>query len=371
VKFSRFSNHFLILITAVIFLSANFSAFFSQAASAENLSCLGESVELNPSANIPFVDLSFSFGGSRLNTKNSSGSLAKKKHGWFLIDTACNASYLDKSLAPTSRHGVRPNPTEFDFFQNLQSPEFSWNDYSGFHLPFKQSGVVGTDLLSQYVYAIDLAVRKIFQSSFTDTCSPAQLMENRFLPLSTAGYFSNDPEAKKLFSIQHVRPRQKNAENLTVPNGPVVSIKLAQTSGVAMIDSGFDDRNYPFSVNINLAMLNEVNKNEVNRKESILIRASEIPVTTLETCIKGAAVTTTAYRLRHGETFALVSTTGESVRTYTNAIFFLKSVTAQALECGGIATWETPAAQIGASFLKDFGAIVFNAKTQTVWIQKK
>jgi hypothetical protein len=36
--------------------------------------------------------------------------------------------------------------------------------------------------------------------------------------------------------------------------------------------------------------------------------------------------------------------------------------------CGGIADLSEPAAQLGASFLSLFGAVIFDPKTTTVWL---
>jgi hypothetical protein len=40
----------------------------------------------------------------------------------------------------------------------------------------------------------------------------------------------------------------------------------------------------------------------------------------------------------------------------------------QANGCGGIAEMAAPAAQLGASFLQLFGAVVFDPKNATVWL---
>ena len=37
-------------------------------------------------------------------------------------------------------------------------------------------------------------------------------------------------------------------------------------------------------------------------------------------------------------------------------------------KCGGIGTWTTPAAQIGASFFADVGVLVFDPFSSRVWI---
>lgn len=37
--------------------------------------------------------------------------------------------------------------------------------------------------------------------------------------------------------------------------------------------------------------------------------------------------------------------------------------------CGGIAAFDTPAAQLGASFLRLFGTAVFDPKSGTVWLE--
>jgi hypothetical protein len=132
-----------------------------------------------------------------------------------------------------------------------------------------------------------------------------------------------------------------------------------------MIDSGFDDRVYTHSVNINLALLNAVNQDGLH-----LVRARKIPVIHLETCVSDANETVTAYKLQKGDALEWISTSGVPVRSDQDAIFFLKEVPEEAMICGGIGTWEIPAAQVGASFLRDMGTVIFNPETQRVWMPK-
>lgn len=57
-------------------------------------------------------------------------------------------------------------------------------------------------------------------------------------------------------------------------------------------------------------------------------------------------------------------------RNDTGTILFVKERLPEAERCGGIETWTVPAAQIGASFLVDAQAVVFDPITSRVWVPK-
>jgi hypothetical protein len=48
----------------------------------------------------------------------------------------------------------------------------------------------------------------------------------------------------------------------------------------------------------------------------------------------------------------------------------VKVVLPEADRCGGIETWTVPAAQMGASFLVDAQAVVFDPISSRVWLPK-
>jgi len=328
---------------------------FGTIANASELSCLGKSIEINPNVTLPFIELSFDVEGE-----------LKNQHGWFMVDTGNNGSTLDRALAKDPHDPTKKNYKALNFFNSKKIVPFSWTTYPAFNINLKQTGVIGTNVLSQNVYSIDFKEHKLRESSFDHTCSDQELINAGFVALSTKGYFSSDTKSQKLFPESHIKPLQKNTNNLSVPNIPTIPIKIGEVEAVAQIDSGFDDQVHPFSVNINKALLHLVNS-----KKERLVRITEIPVMRLLTCGKGIYTTITAYRLKEGETFQWTAANHLAARSYSKAIFFLKDEAPEALICGGIGTWDIPAAQIGVSFLKDMGIIIFNANTQTVWVPKK
>lgn len=339
-----------------IFFAATIISLSAKASSLmPNLACLGSSLDLQDNSNIPLVNLSYKV------KKND-----KKSEGWFLVDTGTNFSSLDKTLVTNSTGSFDSSIEEINFFVSINPFKVFLEDFERFRNSTRQIGLIGNDLISKSAYAFDFTKRRLYRSNFSSACDPETLTRVGLTSMPTDGYFSSDPAEEKLFPLEHIRPSIPNSKHLTVANSPVIPIRIGNTDAVAMIDSGFDDKLYAFSVNINSALLTLANK----RKET-LIRAKDIPSITLSSCVKGEKINVIAYRLLPGESLQLVSGNGAVIRTYKECVFFVKLVPPSARTCGGIGTWEIPAAQLGASFLKSFGTSVFNAQTHTVWITRQ
>jgi hypothetical protein len=64
----------------------------------------------------------------------------------------------------------------------------------------------------------------------------------------------------------------------------------------------------------------------------------------------------------------LVGSHGDAVRRLEGVTLFLKDTPAPARRCGGIGTWQQPAAQLGASVVND-GTLVVDPFAQQVWFR--
>ncbi len=329
--------------------SFNVSAFAG--VGAPLTSCIGQSLSLAVTEDTPFVNLPFRFPSGSVQT------------GWFLVDFGSNLSHLDPDRSPKDADGKSIDPQALWFFAPMPFPEFSWSDFSQFKLSVDQVGIVGTNVLAQDVYTLDAIHHQLYQSSPAQFCADSTLRAAGFVPLTTTGYFVGDPKTQPLFPLEHIKPSTPNPLQLTVPNIPTLPIRIAGVPAVAQMDTGFSDRVYPFSVNINTALLNAI-----NQSAPLLVRADEIPVTKLTTCVPNAYTTMTAYRLVQGQTLDWIAQDGRVARSFDQAIYFLKEVSPEAEPCEGIGTWEIPAAQLGASFLKSFGLVIFNGTAQTLWV---
>jgi hypothetical protein len=342
-------KHLRILFLFAVFLGSSFSH-------AENLACLGDSIPLVGSLEQPYVELEFELAHD-----------VEPRKGLFLIDTASTISHLEQSLEPianpTELVKIRPRPQALNFFGVSSFPAFVWSSVN--HFKKNQVGIIGTSLLAHAVYALDYQQKLLFKSSIRTACTASELKNAGFLPISMKGYFSNSALDQD-FQYEQVSPSKPNLKHAHVPNVPTIRVKIAGVVAVAQIDSGFNDSIHPYSVNINAAVLKLVNEKEVR-----LVPALDIKPSKLLTCVPGVFETTTAYRLKEGTTFEWVDLLDVGINVYHHPLFFLKNGTKDTDPCGGIGTWEIPAAQIGASFLKDLGTMVFNPFSQTLWISKQ
>jgi hypothetical protein len=150
-----------------------------------------------------------------------------------------------------------------------------------------------------------------------------------------------------------------------VPNVPTVPITIAGVAALAQLDTGYDDRITRHSININQAML------------ALLQAQSPVKITRkvtkdlyLTTCVPGLSQRGEAWALEPGVEVNFVGEGASVARHDTGNLLFVKVVLPEADRCGGIETWTVPAAQMGASFLVDAQAVVFDPISSRVWLPK-
>jgi hypothetical protein len=317
--------------------------------------CLGYTMPLTISKEMPYATASFGPGLS----------------GPFMIDYQSNYSTIDPRTIP----GLTPVPGScdpsqlrqkcafdgFDFGGNwgrvvLQTQEYSSLDEGG---TVRQSGLIGIDFLANNVYTLRYAERLISQAHKGTFCSPETMRSRGFAPLANDGYFENDPKLLKPFSAldaAYVGP-------WTVSNGPVVPIRIAGVNTIVELDTGYGDYVTRHSINVNAALFNQI----VAANPNALRRWPEKDAT-LSTCV-GIREAVEAYSLADG-TLEFLADDGTVARSYSDAAVFVKRTPAAAKDCGGVGTWTAPAAQLGASFMVDMGAIAFDPYNSRVWIPR-
>jgi hypothetical protein len=121
----------------------------------------------------------------------------------------------------------------------------------------------------------------------------------------------------------------------------------------AQIDTGYDDMVYPHSVDINQALYDQLIQDGMRLRQ-----VSEISVLTCE-----GRETRPVYSVVNQSLIVETDQAQPIVRTEN---FFLTLKRANG--CGGIGAMSESAAQLGASFLRLFRAIVFDPKSKTVWL---
>jgi len=194
--------------------------------------------------------------------------------------------------------------------------------------------ILGTDLLAHLTITLE-------GTTATLSTSPADathLKADGYIPLDQRGFFSPD------------RRRVANDR----PNVPVAFVSIGGVKTWAQIDTGYDDDLFPHSLDINQALYNE-------------LVAQGVPLTregfvTIRTCAgyESRPVYSSPQKLM------ITDQTGAPVTETARYSLIVKP----ANPCGGIGARLGPAAQLGASFLRLFGAIVFDPQAERVWIKR-
>ena len=198
----------------------------------------------------------------------------------------------------------------------------------------EDGAVLGTDVLSKS--SVVIAPETI---EFSDEgCDPQRLAAAGFRRVDERGFFAADPALLG-----------------TVANVPVLPLRIGYVQAEAQIDTGYGDRTYPFSIDINQAMLAALRQQGV-----ALNRIGDVKV---DTC-QGAEtrdVYAAAAPLRLG---AYNEAPLAEISTY---VLIPKTPNG----CGGIADWTRPGAQLAARFLDLFEAVALDGPGAAIWVKPK
>lgn len=139
------------------------------------------------------------------------------------------------------------------------------------------------------------------------------------------------------------------------PNVPVVRISIAGVDAPAQLDSGYDDALLKHSIDINTAFEHRLRASGVR-----LRRVREVDVATCSGVEKRQVLSAPGVALQIGGAKA------NAIRSIRRYHLLLKPKNG----CGGIADVSTPAAQLGASFLRTLSPLVIDGKAAKVWVKK-
>ncbi len=196
-----------------------------------------------------------------------------------------------------------------------------------------QLGVIGDDLLSRLT--VQLTDSTAFLS--TESCRPEALLAHGLTPVAQNGFFSSDPSKVRA----------------GLPNVPVVFLRLGDVRVWAQIDTGYEDFVYSRSVDINQALFDRLVASGAK-----LDRVEDIDIWTCD-----GREHRPVYRIR-GRPLTIEDQGGKKIVETEEFHLVVKP----ANSCGGIADMKEPAAQLGASFLNLFGAVIFDPRNTTVWL---
>ena len=200
--------------------------------------------------------------------------------------------------------------------------------------PRQPAGILGTDVLSRL--SIQLDERHAWMSA--TSCDQSILMRAGFRPIDQKGFFSSDP----------TRIERHRA------NVPVVFLRFGMTRVWAQIDTGYADAPESNSIDINSALFDRLGG------EATLTPDGAVTVSTCQGIVKRSA-----FRYRAAPV-AIENETGATLAVVGTSRLLLKKDNG----CGGIGKIAEPAAQVGASFLRTIGPVVFDPLGERVWVHE-
>jgi hypothetical protein len=292
--------------------------------------------------------------------------------GDFLLDFGANGSTIDLGAfkpppVPSYCNGDASLPgaacsfPNFDFFGPWGTVQLVTADYSFLVSKVRQAGIIGTDFLSVFPFTIDYTGAKVYRALST-FCADTQLLGAGFQPVPSDGFYTND--AKKLRPLSDViTSGDASTSGFTVPNVPTVAIRVGGVSALAQLDTGYDDRLVQHSINVNSAMLQDLQ----TKFGAHLSRQTQSDLY-LTTCVEGVSQLGMAWTFDADTEVDFLTQGGTTARHDTTITIFAKDYLPAAAGCGGIETWTVPAAQLGASFLVSAQAVIFDPLTSRVWL---
>lgn len=279
--------------------------------------CFGPSLPLRVHHGTPYVDVRIG-----------------EASGAFLVDYGTTFSTLDPSAftpAPVRSGACWPTG---DLFGPWPCPTLSVGGAGPSGMPFRQAGILGTDVLASHAHVLDLASARLHRGA---SCSPDALGRAGFASLEVLGWGSARRPAGVLV--------------------PAVVVDVGGARAPAQLDTGFADGRVHRSINVNQAFFDAA-----VAAGAPLVRWPDGDLS-LTTCA-GVPEPVEAYRL-DGE-LGWVGIDGAIARRFDGVTVFLKRTPEAARRCGGIGTWSEPGAQLGASFLE--GRRVVLDPAGAVWI---
>lgn len=263
---------------------------------------------------------------------------ADNRTGSFLLDYGATASSISGRMFPGGGGSIRISDFSLPTFS---SGRFLARQYNFAYQPDGGlMGIIGTDFLSLLSAHFSFSPGRERVVLGLGPCDRRRLQSAGFVPVSQGGFFSADTSR-----LQAGRP-----------NVPVLYLNLAGVRTWAQIDSGYDDRVYKHSIDVNAALFQRL------RASGVQLR--RIGVINVTTC--SGSSQRHVYRAE-GTSLRVTTENGRSIRRFSTFHIIPKAPGS----CGGIATMNEPAAQIGASLLASLGEIVFDPKDERVWVRSR
>jgi len=262
--------------------------------------------------------------------------------GYFLLDWASTFSTIDPlAFDPPPRPLLDGRFPDFEWFGPWGDVWLVAQDHSGISAAVRQAGILGTDFLSVHAYALDFETPTVYRAPSPCDIDPADWAD--WARLDATDTFSNMPSTLPFDQ----------------PNVPAVPIRIAGVTARAQLDTGFDDGRVPHAVNVNEALFSELDPTRLER-------AADLDLT-LTTCT-GIPEPVEAWRAT-GE-LEFLDVDGAAALVLKAPVVFVKRTPLGASSCGGIGTWQRPAAQVGASVLSAARRLIFDPVSSSVFLPR-
>jgi hypothetical protein len=261
--------------------------------------------------------------------------------GNFLLDTGATYSAVD---AHTYNVPVGTRVSLWGFsLPSAAGGAFVAEDMHGYRSPpGGQTGRIGTDFLSLRAVELHYAAAAPFAIIGDTVCDPATLRDAGFVEIGLPGYYAANPTHLRL------GPGKWNV--------PVVGLRIGPVSIPTQVDTGFDDEVEPGVLQINAAAL------EALRAGNVGIHPTTGPSTLGCDQIRGV----NEYWQVDTASVAVTTPEGQPVDAYPPPMLEVKA----GKRCGGIATFDEPFGQIGASWLHRWNTTVFDGPGERIWFRR-
>lgn len=261
------------------------------------------------------------------------------RSGEFLLDTGATYSAVDsKSFGMPA--GASASLSGFSL-PIATGGRFVAEDMGGYRAPAGgQRGRIGTDVLSLGVTEFHYETRPAFAVVGTATCDPATLRNAGFVEIGRYGDGANPGQG---------RPEPGS------PRVPVIGLRIGLVAFPAQVDTGFDDERAPRVVQANGALIAKL------RAAGVAMHPAKGPPT-LGCGGRGIS----EYWQIDTASLTVRTLGGEPIGAYPPPVLQVKTD----LACGGIARFDQPFGQLGASWLLRWGASVFDGPGERVWIRR-
>ncbi len=263
---------------------------------------------------------------------------ADGRKGAFLLDYGTTRSSLSRDVFRAS--ATRSSDVDIE---NLSLPSFRSGRFglakywiSG-QPEGGQIGIIGTDFLTLLTADFSFRDGRSNVVLSASPCDPEVLRDRGMIAVRQTGFFSSD--------LHKLGPGMANV--------PVLYLGIGGVRVPAQIDTGYDDAVGHPSIDINDAFYEKLVAAGV-----VLSPSRKITIATCD------GVTTNSVYVAPQISIALETDTGREIRHLSGVSLIRK----RANGCGGIADMHIPFAQLGASIIAGPGSVVFDARSELVWI---